>query len=94
MNTSVTNQKTRRKLHRNVIERIKESKWGIFVNQTTLMMKHRSTGSLYLLNIFTRLINRPLFPVLKVQIMKKVKMTCHKVIGDGCIWEDISLMDA
>ena len=24
----------------------------------------------------------------------KIKMTCHRIIGDGCIWEGISLMNA
>ena len=24
----------------------------------------------------------------------KIKMTCHRVIGDGCIWKGTSLMNA
>ena len=36
---------------------------------------------------------RTLFPV-ESKKKKKIKIACHRVIGDGCIWEGISLTNA
>ena len=52
---------------------------NILVSQTALLKRKSGLFSL--------------FPVECTNNIK-IKMTCHRVIGDGCIWEGILLMNA
>ena len=84
---------TRRKLHRKVFKRIKESKWGIshLVNQTSL--KHKTIGIRHYYDISgTDVVNWPgLLSVYTNNVT--IKITRHRIIGDGSIWEGISLVN-
>ena len=79
MNASVDSQKTRRKLH----ESINESKLG------------KSGRSVWIKQLWNRSHSQwpDFYFLLKVQNDIKIKVTRHRVIGDGWIWEGISLMN-
>ena len=77
-----------RKLDRKAFERIKESKWWtscISENQTFLILKSYSLCS--------KLASRTLFAVESTNSIKR-KITHHRAIGDGCIWEGMRLINA
>ena len=61
------------------LKRLRNRNGNIVVNQTALMIHKSSLCSL--------------FPVESTNNIK-IKMTCHRVIRDGCIWEGILLMNA
>ena len=83
MDASVAIQNTRRKLLKMVIEKIKKSKREYLVN----LWESNNFEKLFLI------VNQPeLYFLLKIQITK-VKVICHKVIGDWCIWQGM-LMNA
>ena len=59
------------------------------MNQTTLSTNH--TPSLRSAYSFSELA-RTSFPFESTSNIK-IKITCYRVLGDGCIWEEISLMN-
>ena len=79
MNASVDSQKTRRKMH----ESINESKLGKSCRSVWIKQLWNTSHSQW----------PELYFLLKVQNNIKIKVTRHRVIGDGWIWEGISLMN-
>ena len=86
MNVGVASQKTRRKLHRNVFKRIKESKWGASCKSMWIKQP---------LNAYSlwRGQATALFSPAESKNNTKIKVTQQKARGDECIWEEISLMN-
>ena len=79
MNASVDSQKTRRKLHESINEpKLGKSCRSVWIKQLW-NTSHGQWPEFYFL--------------LKVQNNIKIKVTRHRVIGDGWIWEGISLMN-
>ena len=75
-------QKTRRKLHSKVFERIKESKWGISCKYMWIKDPWNTSE-----------LERTLFSVQSATNNIQIKII-HRVVGDGCIWEGLSLINA
>ena len=77
----------KRNLHRKVFEKINELKWRASCESDTFETQ-------VIFPILARtLLARTLFPVKSTNNIK-IKIPHHRVIGDGCIWEGISLMKA
>ena len=84
MNTSLASQKTRRKLHKTVFERMKESKWGTSCKSIWIKNPWNTSHIPYLASELTK----TLLPVESTN-NRKIKITHHRIIQDGHIWEGI-----
>ena len=87
MNLSIASQEMRRKLHRKVIKKIKESEWGTSCKYLWVKLSWNT------IHIPYRELARNLFPVESTNNIK-IKITHHRVTPDGFILKGISLMDA
>ena len=76
INVSVASQKTRRKLHRNRLERIKESKWGTSCKSSESNILETQVIFSYSYSELAR----TLLPV--ESTIAKIKITHHRVMRD------------